>query len=955
MSNHFPRGAPDPRHPPADYHRSSSRDSASSSMAWGAAMPPDTVLSLLSSCGLEPDDLGRLAELPEDVLTVDALPLILQQMKKGGRAEDHPPSASSFSQYQSNEDRPLSSSSFSPYVSNAARPPPTDWEEGRGHTRTSYGWVETERVDARRNSNNVRAEQQPSVFGYKTDTDRRTGPSHSDTGSSHSGKNAYRDKRPRYSDSRYRRSPPPRHEPRQRPRLGSAPSSRRPKPYSAQQRPRPDTCQPSKKQALDFQGTPPVGFPYSCSLCDITVLSVKVWLQHVNSTQHADGQLNLLQQFPNWDCRIESSRDESQSERLKDGRKPTSSGPAATQQSNKGSEKKERGKVVCVKFPPQSVDETYLRKLTEPFGKILRVLMFPSLAFVELSTVDQARDLVKFHVNFPPTVNGKQMDFSISHTFSFLQNSPVVSFTPPPAGDEGCSELINIITGFGPPLYTLFLPSKMLVEMRNVSDAQKLVDHYSSNALRIQDESIKVSFSADHRSLHKVSSAKKYQEGSTKRSGSSSSSESKRMRTSPDPQSTSRTTETTSRTTETAEPTRSEEQTEEPDVESTSEESQKEEDTTEEKKEEEPKMETMDDDDDAGLSMGDSDIEGMEVMGEDDEGLEVDDEDFLLEETENVTDVTDEKGAREPEDAATASEAAGEEEEVEKDGENEKTVEEEEEPGMTAGSRTEEEQEEDQFPLDLENCITLDELGEDECEAAGEQEVEQEVDEGRDLSRVLFFSNLPCRYYTDAQFISLVDGVGTAVRYTLNRSQQEGFLEMSSSLEAVKAAMALCCNPPTLNSSKLNVIISHQYNTLPHGLAVQPGNAKKKKRKRKERQNNPTEQEQNERNESTETAPSDASENQSETTQQMQSKETHEERPEASSEQVCEPETNSASEAQTSPTPVGAEFVKPVVGYFCNLCQIIFADEDEAKLSHCSTTQHYTRYQEKTGKNPWTS
>lgn len=38
-----------------------------------------------------------------------------------------------------------------------------------------------------------------------------------------------------------------------------------------------------------------------------------------------------------------------------------------------------KGKVVCVKFPAQSVDEAYLRKLTEPFGKIVKILMFPSL------------------------------------------------------------------------------------------------------------------------------------------------------------------------------------------------------------------------------------------------------------------------------------------------------------------------------------------------------------------------------------------------------------------------------------------------------------------------------------------------------------------------------------------------------------------------------------------------
>lgn len=42
-------------------------------------------------------------------------------------------------------------------------------------------------------------------------------------------------------------------------------------------------------------------------------------------------------------------------------------------------------------------------------------------AFVELGSVDQANELVKFHRNNPPIVNGEQMEFNISNTFNFLQ------------------------------------------------------------------------------------------------------------------------------------------------------------------------------------------------------------------------------------------------------------------------------------------------------------------------------------------------------------------------------------------------------------------------------------------------------------------------------------------------------------------------------------------------------
>lgn len=44
-------------------------------------------------------------------------------------------------------------------------------------------------------------------------------------------------------------------------------------------------------------------------------------------------------------------------------------------------------------------------------------------AFVELGSVDQAKDLVKLYENQPVTVNGQQVEFKMSHTFSFLQVS----------------------------------------------------------------------------------------------------------------------------------------------------------------------------------------------------------------------------------------------------------------------------------------------------------------------------------------------------------------------------------------------------------------------------------------------------------------------------------------------------------------------------------------------------
>ncbi|KTG34851.1 hypothetical protein cypCar_00010185 [Cyprinus carpio] len=41
--------------------------------------------------------------------------------------------------------------------------------------------------------------------------------------------------------------------------------------------------------------------------------------------------------------------------------------------------------------------------------------------------------------------------------------------------------------------------------------------------------------------------------------------------------------------------------------------------------------------------------------------------------------------------------------------------------------------------------------------------------------------------------------------------------------------------------------------------------------------------------------------------------------------------------------PVGTEFVRPVVGYFCSLCNAIYASEEEAKDEHCRTPMHHQK------------
>ncbi|XP_044061909.1 matrin 3-like 1.1 isoform X5 [Siniperca chuatsi] len=1026
-----PYSSSDRRHASSDhaFYRAPQESSScypSSSSSRGAQWSQDGALNILNSCGLEPGDLALLAELPEDVLTVESLPHVLNQIKgKRGTIKPFPPNA-------------LSSSASSSYTPSSARrpavgPSTSDWDHHRsqpvpgylvqypldkvtpsplpfeqdldrwGNPRTNsavradppssssssymvdfnhrpgpseYG--KTGREAGRVSSQDLNHRPGPSQYGKtgreagrvsSQDLNHRPGPSEYGKTGRHAGPVPSQD-RPSFSsaergkDSRScrfsqpgpadpRSAPPPEeHHPKTRGGRRESETS------SIRSSSRPAASMPSKKEAKDFHGTSPPVFPYSCSLCDITVMSEKVWIKHINGTQHADGQLNLLQRFPNWDCRLETiSRADSQSEKWKDegkpGRQPQTANQNSKSQSNKKTQKKasEKGKVVCVKFPAQSVDETYLRKLIEPFGKIVKILMFPSLAFVELGSVDQAKDLVKFHVNYPPTVNGEQMEFRISNTFSFLQSSRVVSFSPAPTGENGQSDLFSIIKRFGPPLYTLFLPSMAFVEMKNTPDAQKLVDYYSSNTLRINSDFIRVSFSGEYKSLMRVASAKRYEEEScsTKRTRSSSrdkedkATETKRRKSSKDREkeeegeksSRDRRTRTRSRSREkstkekTARSRSREKSTKEKTTRSSSREKSTKEKTTRSRSREKStkektarsrsrdisskdrrartrsksreksrekssrqkrsrsrdkssrdgrartrsrsreksvvpeKTETTDTEsrtdpdpapagdsrpqaeekeqteEEAESSAEESDIEGMEVIGEDGENVEDADVEEEKEEEDSCpaerTDSPEEGKEEEVKDGEADDQEQQEERGTEREEEPEEEEEEEEESNREAEETSETQLEDDEegpdFPVDLENCITLDELGEDQSDDQDEVRDERQ----RPSTRVVYFRNLPLHFYTDTEFINLVKDCGTAVRYFRVHRRREGFIEMSTSSEALRAVKELTRKPVAFSASKLLVQISNKYSRLANGWAVQSAKGEEKRSERRNR------------------------------------------------------------------------------------------------------------------------
>lgn len=289
----------DRRHAPPDHTfyrppQESCSSSFPSSSSRGVQWPQDGTLSILSSCGLEPADLALLAKLPEEILTVDSLPHVLQQIK--GKRGPIAPLASS---------TPSSSSSSSPSCSSyplssaglpAANLSATDWDHHRsqplqypldqvtpcplssdldrwGNPRTTCS-VRVQPPSSSSSSGSVvdyHHRLGPSEYG-KVGRDTGPGPSE-DRNSFSSAGGGKRTCASRFSGpgSADHRSAPP-EQLHQKPRRGHHESET----SSMRSSSRPAAYMPSEPEALDFHGTTPPWYPYSCSLCDITVMSERV-------------------------------------------------------------------------------------------------------------------------------------------------------------------------------------------------------------------------------------------------------------------------------------------------------------------------------------------------------------------------------------------------------------------------------------------------------------------------------------------------------------------------------------------------------------------------------------------------------------------------------------------------------------------------------------------------------
>ncbi|KAK2838602.1 hypothetical protein Q7C36_013416 [Tachysurus vachellii] len=425
---------------------------------------PGKALSFLHSCGLDPSDLALLAELPEHLITVETLPKLLLQVKER--------KLSSTSSSRPSTSQPLDDTSASAFEGSSnptpveypiARPvhpvyplPPEqvqNWQDRWGNPR---------RTSTLTTSISCSSGKSSSVPDYSLSTD--SDPYHNTIESPEPSSQSFVDSGPRPLLSL--RLEPPVITPTKKEasdfnckvppafphvcRLcdisihstrdwffhvrGSEHAKSQlelvkkyPKWDQTVESARNESCEvykvPTRKEASDFNGVVPPVFPYLCVLCNITVFSEKDWSAHVTGGQHAQSQLDIMAKYPVWDGTVRSSRrnDGNTSTDMRDG---TSKGNTSDMMSQAKDEPGSR----VVSFSPLPVGDGITAELTaiaKRFGSVKKSLFLPNQGYVEMTCLAGAKKVVEHYSANQLKLKGKLIQVAYSYEYNSLRQTEV--------------------------------------------------------------------------------------------------------------------------------------------------------------------------------------------------------------------------------------------------------------------------------------------------------------------------------------------------------------------------------------------------------------------------------------------------------------------------------------------------------------------------------------------------
>ncbi|XDV37014.1 hypothetical protein PO909_006711 [Leuciscus waleckii] len=626
---------------------------------------------------------------------------------------------------------------------------------------------------------------------------------------------------------------------------------------------------PSQRKVQDFLGVMPLMFPHVCSLCDFDVHSVMEWTQHTTGIRHSENRKLLFYRYPDWDPQMPSSRmstslsmdTKSRSDGLL-GPAPIGGGLQRTGMSSSwGSDSsvgmtskmtsyaaapKIRSRVVVAKYERKPMSTNSLFDLAKPFGTICEhlILKNKSKAFLELQTHEEALAMANYYQRKPAILHGKEIHIYLSKELMAIEKSgrpgrdtrpvkrgvsQVVFFSNLPRGSDKKMELLTISRRFGTVEKHLFLNDEAFVQMGNAEDAEMLVKYYTVNPLTINGRSIRLNICTKYKTLT-VPPGKGDQgreEPARKSSGSSSS--------------TSRTGDKPSSKNQRSSTSKARESSDE--------------------KEEEPKPEEVEA---LGDGAGDE-ADVMEARDGDEEGFDedpsADDVDLSCDPeqtSEQAPDIDDTNLEDKEDPEAQQARNASSDETIENQKDCEKQEETQLEEPVTSEAEQEntdelpkdlEEQNDDQpededaeeddeeqdsqtetdFPENMDEFVTLDELGEEEDGERQDSKSRSTNTSGSSKEsgglRVVNVVGFKRGYGYLDEILNLAKPFGKVVRHLVLDVRPEAFLEFSNEPEARAMVSFYSGNVlPSVCGKPVKVFHSHTYATIQSGKVIYVGN-----------------------------------------------------------------------------------------------------------------------------------
>ncbi|XP_073423849.1 matrin-3 isoform X2 [Dendrobates tinctorius] len=306
---------------------------------------------------------------------------------------------------------------------------------------------------------------------------------------------------------------------------------------------------PSIRNIDDFHGVMPKDFPQICSLCDIPIHTKKGWHEHVIGPTHRRHCLLLINLYPDWKGHgiggdaVMLRQSTNNAPGLLGPPPPPNSmfsmggGPEGRRGNQRGhlgmndqgpgprrmQNRSQTGRVVhIINFERGRNLKNQLLWLAEPFGVITNFLILNTMneAFIEMSKPEDAMAVVDYYSTNQALVHGKPVRVHLSQKYKSIKKSEkpeakskqplkksepgkVVHLSKLPSFGYTDAELLKLVEDFGKvKTYILMrVRNQSFVEMEKVEDARDMVKRCETVPLVFHGKTLKVDLSERYKKL----------------------------------------------------------------------------------------------------------------------------------------------------------------------------------------------------------------------------------------------------------------------------------------------------------------------------------------------------------------------------------------------------------------------------------------------------------------------